>query len=73
MNKIVKSAQKIDLHIHSYYSKHKDGNLVEYNKIDNTNVLIKKIIEKKINIFSITDHDVFSYDLYKKLKIEEEK
>lgn len=73
MNKIVKSAQKIDLHIHSYYSKHKDGNLVEYNKIDNTNVLIKKIIEKKINIFSITDHDVFSYDLYKNLKIEEEK
>lgn len=73
MNKIVRDAQKIDLHIHSYYSKHKDGDLVKNNKIDNSDVLIKKIIKKEVNIFSITDHDVFSYDLYKKLKIEESK
>ena len=38
--KIADSGYKIDLHIHSYYSRGKDGTKVAFNTIDNINVLV---------------------------------
>lgn len=70
--KIVSDAIKVDLHIHSVYSKTKDDiSLVGNNTIENTDVLIKKLKENNIDLFSITDHDYFSYELYAKLKTYE--
>ena len=40
--KIVDKPLKIDLHIHSCYSKHKDGGKVANNTLSNIDVLIKK-------------------------------
>ena len=40
-NKIVKSPLKIDLHIHSIFSKHKDGSKVSNNTIENVDKILK--------------------------------
>ena len=72
-NKIVKSPLKIDLHIHSIFSKHKDGSKVSNNTIENVDNLIKKLNENHVNMCAITDHDYFDFNLYKKLKEEEKK
>ncbi len=70
--KIVYNAIKVDLHIHSVFSKTKDDiSLVGENTIENTEVLIEKLKSNKIDMFSITDHDYFSYELYAKLKTYE--
>ena len=66
--RIVNKALRIDLHIHSSASKDKDGDLVKDSNIDNIDVLIKKLKENHIDMFSITDHDKFDYNLYKKFK-----
>lgn len=68
MQKIVSNGLKIDLHIHSIASSHKDGAKVKNNTIDNIPLLIKKLNDQNVNICSITDHDTFSYDLYAALK-----
>ena len=73
MKKIVDTPIKIDLHIHSVYSKHKDGKKVEFNTKDNIPVLVSKLKENGIDMCSITDHDRFSFDLYKTLKSYEGK
>lgn len=59
---------KIDLHIHSYASSKKDGKKVKNNTLENIPTLISKLNENGVNICSITDHDVFSYEMYKALK-----
>ena len=59
----------IDLHIHSCYSKHKDGNKVANNTLSNIDILIKKLNENSVNLCAITDHDYFDYNLYSKLII----
>lgn len=41
MNKIVESGYKIDLHIHSVYSRGKDGSKVAYNTIDHIDELVE--------------------------------
>ena len=59
---------KIDLHIHSAASKHKDGAKVKDNTVENIGVLLEKLEENKVNMAAITDHDVFSYEMYTTLK-----
>lgn len=72
MNKVVKSGLKIDLHIHSMYSSGKDGDKVQNNSIDNLNILISKLNEYNVEMCAITDHDNFNYEIYSKLKEEEQ-
>ena len=64
LNKII----RIDLHIHSSLSEYKDGDIVKESNIENIDILINKLEENNINMFSITDHNRFDYGLYKKLK-----
>lgn len=60
----------IDLHIHSYASFYKDGSIVDNSKIENIDILLKALEEHNINLFAITDHNRFDYDLYTKLREE---
>lgn len=74
MEKIVETGMKIDFHIHSIASKHKESDdCVDLSTIDNIDVLIKKLNDRKINICSISDHDNFDIKIYQKLKNEENK
>ncbi len=56
---------KIDLHIHSCYSRKKDGDKVKDNTIENAHILLENLNKNEVNIFSITDHNNFNYSLYK--------
>lgn len=71
MDSIVKHGLKIDLHIHSCASVAKDGKKVRNNTIANIPLLIQKLDENGVNICAITDHDAFSYEMYKALKAAE--
>lgn len=62
--KIVIAPLKVDFHIHSSFSKYKDGDLVKDGTIQNLPTLVKELKHREIDCFSITDHDYFSYDLY---------
>ena len=73
MVKIVDQAIKIDLHIHSKKSYFKDKAIVENSDINNIKTLIDALLDNKVNLCAITDHDSFDYDLYSKLKKEEKK
>lgn len=68
MEKIVINPIKVDLHIHSCFSAHKDKKVVKNCTIDRIPTLIEKIKLNKVDLFSITDHDYFSYKLYSSLK-----
>lgn len=69
---IVKSGIKIDFHIHSIASKHKeDDGKVDNSIIENINTLIQKLNDRQINMCSISDHDNFDIDMYKMLKKQE--
>ena len=68
MKKIVDEPIKIDLHIHSVYSNHKDGKKVEFNTEDNIPILVRKLKNNGINMCAITDHDIFNFNMYKTLK-----
>lgn len=68
MNKVVETGLKIDLHIHSAASAHKDGAKVRNNTLQNIRTLIEKLNDNEVNICSITDHDTFSYEMYQELK-----
>ena len=63
---------KIDLHIHSCVSAHKDGRKVKNNTRENIGILINKLNENGVNICSITDHDMFSFEMYSELKKAEQ-
>ena len=70
--KIIKTGNKVDFHIHSIASKHKESdNCVDASTLNNIDLLIKKLNERKINMCSITDHDNFDFEIYKRLKQEE--
>lgn len=60
---------KIDLHIHSALSSYKEDNdnILKCN-IDNISVLLDRLEENEINLFSITDHNRFDFELYKAIK-----
>jgi len=70
MENIVTKGLCVDFHIHSSYSKHLDGDKVSNNTIENVELLFNNLTKEayKVNSCAITDHDVFSYDMYKKLK-----
>lgn len=60
---------KIDLHIHSKASGYKEADgYVDESNIENIDVLLSKLHENNVNLFSITDHNCFDYELYKKIK-----
>lgn len=63
MEKIVHDLIKLDLHIHSVYSK-KDKELVSKNTIENIPLLMERLNEEKVNMIAITDHNVFNYLMY---------
>ena len=59
----------IDLHIHSSLSKYKEEEgYVDKSTIENVDVLLKKLNDNNINLFSITDHNRFDLELYNKIK-----
>lgn len=65
INKII----NMDLHIHSAFSAYKEEkNYVDESNEDNIGVLLNKLNENSINLFSITDHNRFSYHLYEAFK-----
>lgn len=66
--KIVDKGYKMDLHIHSIYSRGKDGSKVSYNTIKHVPELINKLTENRVEICAITDHDAFNCDMYLELK-----
>lgn len=68
MNKIVRSGLKLDMHIHSCISSNKDGRKVRNNTKENLPILVQKLNENGVNICSITDHDMFSFEMYSELK-----
>ena len=68
MNKL-NNIISIDLHIHSTFSSYKEKTgYVENSNIEKIGVLLQKLNENNINMFAITDHNRFSYDLYLAIK-----
>ena len=70
--KVVDSGYKIDLHIHSIYSSAKDKSKVAFNTVENIGVLADRLNSNGVQICAITDHDAFSYEMYRTLKDYEE-
>lgn len=69
LDKVVTSPIKVDLHIHSKYSDTKDEkSLIGEGTIENLPVLFDKLKKYDVNMASITDHDFFSYSMYKAFK-----
>ncbi|WP_139652316.1 hypothetical protein [Raoultibacter phocaeensis] len=66
--KIVNTPVKVDFHIHSAASAHKDGEKVKDGTADNTSVLFSMLEENQVNMAAITDHDIFDYSVYKALR-----
>lgn len=59
----------IDLHIHSYLSEYKENNdYVKDSNIDNIDILLEKLQKESINMFAITDHNRFGFELFSKLR-----
>ena len=65
---IVKKPVKIDFHIHSAASAHKDGTKVKDGTLENIDTLFDKLEANKVNMAAITDHDAFDYELYDALR-----
>lgn len=61
---------KVDFHIHSYSSKTKSGdkNLTKDNTLENIDVLFKPMDNSGVNVFSITDHNTFNFQMYEEIK-----
>lgn len=60
---------KIDLHIHSIASAYKEDNeIVKNSTKDNIHILIDRLLEKGINLFSFTDHNRFDNELFEYTK-----
>jgi predicted ATPase len=66
--RIVLQPTKIDLHIHSAASAHKDREKVKDGTIENIGVLLGKLEANEVNMAAITDHDVFCYEMYNALR-----
>lgn len=59
---------KFDLHIHSIDSQYKeDDNIVSKSTPENVDVLLQKLNDHKVSLFSITDHNRFNVELYSKI------
>ena len=66
--KVVRRPLKVDLHVHSAASRHKDGAKVSAGTADNLSVLVRALDKYGVNMVAVTDHDCFDYKLYKKLR-----
>lgn len=65
MFKELNSVIKFDLHIHSKASEYKETNgIVEQSTKENLNILLSKLNEYDVALFSITDHNRFDPELY---------
>ena len=73
MEKVASRGIKIDLHIHSEYSKAKDGQKVSENTLNNVPILVQGLCDNQVEMCAITDHDTFDYNIYSQLKKEESK
>lgn len=74
IEKIIKTGNKVDFHIHSIASKHKESDdCVDSSTLDNIDSLIEKLNQREINMCSISDHDNFDFNIYNRLKQEENK
>lgn len=74
IEKIIETGNKVDFHIHSIASKHKESDdCVDLSTLDNIDLLIKKLNLREINMCSISDHDNFDFNIYNRLKQEENK
>ena len=65
---------KFDLHIHTIASsrtKSGDKAVVENSTLENIEILVQKLIENRVNMVALTDHDIFDKDLYIELKKQE--
>jgi len=62
--RIVQQPVKVDFHIHSAASAHKDGQKVKDGTVENIDVLFDKLEENGVNMAAVTDHDVFDYAIY---------
>ena len=72
IEKIIETGNKVDFHIHSIASKHKESDdCVDLSTIDNIDLLIDKLNQREINMCSISDHDNFDFNIYNRLKQEE--
>ena len=59
---------KFDLHIHSIASEYKESSgIVDKSTVENIETLFEKLEENEVGLFSITDHNRFNVDLYKKI------
>lgn len=59
---------KFDLHIHSIASKYKESTgIVNESTVKNARVLLDKLNENNVALFSITDHNRFYVELYEEL------
>lgn len=57
-----------DLHIHSIASRYKESaNIVDESTVENANILMERLNEANVSLFSITDHNRFNKELYMKL------
>ena len=74
IEKIIETGNKVDFHIHSIASKHKESDdCVDLSTIDNIELLIEKLNQREINMCSMSDHDNFDFNIYNRLKQEENK
>ena len=74
IEKVIETGNKVDFHIHSIASKHKESDdCVDLSTIDNIDLLIDKLNQREINMCSISDHDNFDFNIYNRLKQEENK
>lgn len=74
IEKIIKAGNKVDFHIHSVASKHKESDdCIDLSTLDNIELLIEKLNQREINMCSVSDHDNFDFNIYNRLKQEENK
>jgi len=65
LKKVLNSVIKFDLHIHSIASKYKESaGIVDQSTKENIGVLLNKLNEHNVALFSITDHNRFDPDIY---------
>lgn len=65
MNQKHNSIIKFDLHIHSKVSAYKEKcGIVDNSTVENIPLLLSKLNEHKVSLFSITDHNRFDLELY---------
>lgn len=65
---IVRRPVKVDFHIHSAASAHKDGQKVKDGTVENNDVLFERLEKNEVNMAAITDHDAFDYGVYDTLR-----